>query len=94
VYYRLQVKHSGKYLDAVNCSDQVALNAGSTYAAGACQLWRFVPVGDGWNRLQVKHSGKYLDASYCSDNVVLNGNSSYANGDCQLWRLTEAVPVQ
>ena len=94
VYYRLQVKHSGKYLDAVNCSDQLALNAGSTYAAGACQLWRFVPVGNGWNRLQVKHSGKYLDASYCSDNVVLNGNSSYANGDCQLWRLTEAAPGQ
>jgi hypothetical protein len=42
-YYRLQLKQGGKYLDAVNCSDQVALNPGSTYANGACQLWRFVP---------------------------------------------------
>jgi hypothetical protein len=90
VYYRLQVKHSGKYLDAVNCSDQVALNAGSTYAAGACQLWRFVPAGDGWNRLQLKQGSKYLDASYCSEKVALNGNSSYAAGACQLWRF---VPV-
>lgn len=41
-YYRLQLKQGGKYLDAVNCSDNVALNPGSTYADGACQLWRLV----------------------------------------------------
>jgi hypothetical protein len=89
-FQRLQVKHSGKYLDAVNCSAQVALSSGSTYAAGACQLWRFVPAGGGWNRLQLKQGGKYLDASYCSDNVVLNGSSAYAEGACQLWRLVPA----
>jgi hypothetical protein len=89
-YYRLQLKQGGKYLDAVRCSDQVALNAGSTYANGACQLWRFVPAGDGWNRLQLKQGGAYLDASYCSDHVVLGGSSTYAEGACQLWRLVPA----
>ena len=41
-YFRLQVKQSGKFLDAVNCSDLVALHPGSDYANGGCQLWRFV----------------------------------------------------
>ncbi|MCY1074702.1 RICIN domain-containing protein [Archangium lansingense] len=89
-YYRLQLKQGGKYLDAVNCSDQVAVNAGSTYAAGACQLWRFVPAGDGWNRLQLKQGGKYLDAVNCSDQVALNAGSTYAAGACQLWRFVPA----
>jgi ricin-type beta-trefoil lectin protein len=89
-YYRLQLKQGGKYLDAVHCSDQVALNAGSSYADGACQLWRFVPAGDGWNRLQLKQGGTYLDASYCSDHVVLGAESTYADGACQLWRLVPA----
>jgi hypothetical protein len=85
-YYRLQLKQGGKYLDAVNCSDQVAMNPGSTYANGACQLWRFVPAGDGWSRLQLKQGGKYLDAVNCSDQVAMNPGSTYANGACQLWR--------
>jgi hypothetical protein len=85
-YYRLQVKQGGKYLDAVNCSDNVALHPGSDYANGACQLWRFVPAGDGWSRLQLKQGGKYLDAVNCSDNVALHPGSDYANGACQLWR--------
>jgi len=85
-YYRIELKQSGKYLDAVNCSDRVGLNPGSTYAQGACQLWRFVPADGGWNRLQVKHSGKYLDAVNCSDQVGLNPGSTYAGGACQLWR--------
>ena len=89
-YYRLQLKSGGKYLDAVHCSDQVALNPGSTYAGGACQLWRLVPAGDGWSRLQLKSGGKYLDAANCSDQVALNPGSTYAGGSCQLWRL---VPV-
>ena len=85
-YFRLQLKQGGKYLDAVNCSDQVAMHPGSTYANGACQLWRFVPVGDGWSRLQLKQGGKYLDAVNCSDQVAMNPGSTYANGACQLWR--------
>ena len=89
-YYRLQLKQGGKYLDAVNCSDQVALNPGSTYADGACQLWRFVPAGDGWSRLQLKQGGKYLDAVYCSDQLALNPGSTYANGACELWRFVPA----
>jgi len=89
-YYRLQIKQGGKYLDAVNCSDQVALNPGSTYAEGACQLWRLVPAGDGWSRLQLKQGGKYLDAVNCSEHLGLNGGSTYAGGACQLWRLVPA----
>ena len=89
-YYRLQLKQGGKYLDAAYCSDQLALNAGSTYAHGACQLWRLVPAGDGWSRLQLKQGGKYLDATNCSDKVALSPGSTYANGACQLWRLVPA----
>jgi ricin-type beta-trefoil lectin protein len=89
-YYRLQLKQGEKYLDAANCSDNVALHPGSTYADGACQLWRFVPAGDGWGRLQLKQNGKYLDAVNCSDNVALNPGSDYANGACQLWRFVPA----
>lgn len=89
-YHRLQLKQGGKYLDSVNCSDQVGLNPGSTYADGACQLWRFVPAGGGWSRLQLKQGGKYLDAVNCSDRVAMNPGSAYADGACQLWRF---VPV-
>jgi hypothetical protein len=89
-YYRLQLKQGGKYLDAVYCSDKLALSAGSTYAGGACQLWRLVPAGGGWSRLQLKQSGKYLDAVYCSDQVALNPGSTYASGACELWRLVPA----
>ena len=89
-YYRLQMKSGGKYLDAVNCSEQVALNGGSAYAGGVCQLWRMVPAGGGWSRLQLKEGGKYLDAANCSDHVALNGGSTFADGACQLWRLVPA----
>ncbi len=89
-YYRLQMKSGGKYLDAVNCSEKVALNGGSAYAGGVCQLWRMVPAGGGWSRLQLKEGGKYLDSANCSDNVALNAASTYADGACQLWRLVPA----
>jgi hypothetical protein len=89
-YYRLQVKQGGKFLDAVNCSDNVALHPGSNYANGACQLWRLVHAGGGWSRLQLQHNGKYLDAVNCSDNVALHPGSNYANGACQLWRFVPA----
>jgi hypothetical protein len=86
-YYRLQLKQNRQYLDADHCSTQVALNPGSDYADGACQLWRLVPAGDGWSRLQLKHGGQYLDADHCSTKVGLNPGSDYADGACQLWRL-------
>ena len=89
-YYKIQLKSSGKYLDAVQCSDQIGLNPGSDYAGGACQLWRLVPAGDGWYRIQLKSGGKYLDAVRCSDQVGLNPGSNYAGGACQLWRLVPA----
>jgi hypothetical protein len=89
-YFRLQVKQTGKFLDAVNCSDNVALHPGSDYANGACQLWRFVPAGGGWNRLQLKQNGKYLDAVNCTDRVALNPGSDHASGGCQLWRFVSA----
>ena len=93
-YFRLQLKQGGKFLDARNCSDNVALHPGSDYANGACQLWRFVPAGDGWSRLQLKQGGKYLDAVHCTDNVALNPGSNYANGACQLWRFVRAHTTQ
>lgn len=48
-YYRIQLKHDGQYLDAGHCGTTVALNAGSTFANGACQLWRLVDAGNGGN---------------------------------------------
>ena len=89
-YYRLQLKSNGKYLDANKCSDQIGLNPGSSYADGACQLWRFVPAGGGYYRLQLKSNSKYLDAKYCSDEIGLNPGSNYAEGACQLWKLVPA----
>jgi hypothetical protein len=80
----------GKYLDAKYCGDQLNLNPGSTYADGACQLWRMVPAGGGWFRIQLKYNGKYLDADHCSDALNMNPGSDYAGGACQLWRM---VPV-
>lgn len=90
IYYRLQLKHNGKYLDANHCSDRVALHPGSDYDSGACQLWRLVPAGGGWSRLQLKHNRKYLDAVRCSDTVALHPGSDYDGGACQLWRLVPA----
>lgn len=89
-YFRLQLKQGQKFLDAVNCSNQVALNASSSYANGACQLWRWVPAGEGWSRLQLKEGQKFLDAVNCSDRVALNAGSTYAEGACQLWRVVSA----
>ncbi|MFN6579736.1 MAG: RICIN domain-containing protein, partial [Aulosira sp. ZfuVER01] len=65
-YYRLQLKHGGQFLDADHCSTTISLNPGSDYEGGACELWRLVPNGDGWNRLQLKHGGQFLDADHCS----------------------------
>jgi hypothetical protein len=85
-YYRLQLKQGGQYLDADHCSTKVALNPGSDYAGGACQLWRLVPAGDGWSRLQLKQNGQYLDADHCTTKVGLNPGSDFDGGACQLWR--------
>ena len=89
-FYRLQLKHSGHYLDADHCSDTITLNPGSEWEGGACQLWRLVPAGGGWNRLQLKHGGKYLDADHCSDKIGLSPISDWEDGACQLWRLVPA----
>src|SRR5215472_5358632 len=75
-YFRLQLKHGGQYLDADHCSTTVALNPGSTWENGACQLWRFVPADDGWSQLQLKHSGQYLDADHCTSKIGLNPGSN------------------
>jgi hypothetical protein len=89
-YYRLQLKHNQKYLDAKQCTDEVGMNPGSDVDGGACQLWRLVPAGDGWSRLQLKHGQKFLDAKFCSDNLGLNPGSDFEDGACQLWRLVDA----
>jgi hypothetical protein len=89
-YYRLQLKHNLKYLDAKHCTDAVGMNPGSDFEGGACQLWRLVPVGDGWQRLQLKRGEKFLDARFCSDTLGLNPGSDFEGGACQLWRLVDA----
>ena len=38
------LKHDGQFLDADHCGSPVALNAGSDFEGGACQLWRLVPT--------------------------------------------------
>ena len=84
---RLRLKHGGAYLDAAYCGDTMSLNPGSSYEGGACQLWRFVPVGGGWGRLQLKHGLRFLDADHCGMRITLNPGSDYDGGSCQLWRL-------
>jgi hypothetical protein len=91
VYFRLQLKHGGQYLDAENCGSTMTLHPGSEWEEGACQLWRFVGAGGGWYRLQLKHGGQYLDATNCSDTMGLNPGSTWEDGACQLWRLVPAA---
>lgn len=90
-YYRLVLKSSGQYIDADHCGTTVVTSAISDYADGACQLWRLVPVGDGWSGLQLKNGGQYLRADECSDQLILTPASAFdANDGCQLWRLVPA----
>ncbi len=81
-----QAGDGGKYLDAKFCGDYLNLNPGSEYEGGACQLWKFVPTGDGWARLQLKHNGRFLDADHCTDNLNMNPGSNWDGGSCQLWK--------
>lgn len=85
-YFRLQLKHGGQFLDADNCTTAVRTFGYSGYDNGACQLWLFIPAGDGYYRLQSKHSGQYLDADHCTTTLALFGYSGYDAGACQLWR--------
>lgn len=89
-YYRLRLKENKQYLDADHCGNKLALNPGSDYAEGACELFRFVPAGDGWSRLQLKHGEQYLHADQCSTPVILAPISDVEDGACQLWRLVPA----
>ena len=82
---RLQLMHTGQYLDA--CSGEVTLSTISTVDDGACQLWRMVPAGDGWNRLRLKSGGQYLEAGGCTTTIGLNSLSDFEDGTCQMWRL-------
>lgn len=93
-FYRLQLKSDGQYLDADHCASPVTLNPGSTFAGGACELWRLVPAGGGYYRLQLKYNRQYLDAVNCTATLGLNPGSTYADGACQLWRLVpESVRI-
>jgi hypothetical protein len=87
VFFRLQLKHGGQYLDAQNCGSTMTLHPGSEWEEGACQLWKFVGAGGGWYRLQLKHGGQYLDATNCTAVMGLNPGSTWEDGACQLWRL-------
>lgn len=90
-YYRLALKSSGQYIDADHCGTKVVTGPISDYADGACQLWRLVPVGDGWSGLQLKNGGQYLRADECTDQLILTPASAFDSTDgCQLWRLVPA----
>jgi len=88
-YFRLQLKHGngGFYLGLKNCTGPLALTANMHEYGGVCNLWRFIPAGNGWSRLQLKRGGAFLDADHCASPVGLNGGSEWENGACQLWRL-------
>ena len=89
-FVRLQLKHGGTFLDADHCSNTIGLSGRSEWEQGACQLWKFVPAGDGWSRLQLKHSGQFLDADHCTPKIGLNPGSDFDGGGCQLWKFVPA----
>ena len=68
----------------------MGLNPGSDWEGGACQLWRFVPAGNGWHRLQLKHGNRFLDADHCGPTLGMSSGSDWEGGACQLWRLVPA----
>ena len=94
-WYRIQAKHSFKYLDvAWGSRDEhaaVTQSAFSEWENGAAQLWQLVPDGNGWYRIQVKQSGKYLDVNWGSSEhnapVSQAAKSDWSDGAAQLWRL-------
>ena len=88
-YYRLQLKHDDQYLDAAYCSDKLTLNPGSDFDGGSCELFRFIPGGNGWSRVQLMNTGRYLDAC-ATEAVSLNAISTVGDGACQLWQLVSA----
>jgi hypothetical protein len=90
-YYRLMLQNGETFLDAVHCTNQVALGNVSDFADGACQLWRLVPTGTGWFGLQLKNGGQFLAADNCSASVVLIPSNQFDENDgCHLWRLQPA----
>lgn len=89
-FRRLQLMQTGQFLDADHCGPHVAMNPGSSWEGGACQLWRFVPAGDGWFRIQLAHNGQFLDADHCGGYIVTNPGTSWAGGACQLWEIVPA----
>lgn len=84
---RLQLKPDGQSLDAAYCATPIGLHPGSTYAGGACQLWKLVPNGEGQYRRRLKVNHQDLDAVNCAAKVGLNPGSASAHGACQFWRL-------
>jgi hypothetical protein len=97
-WYRLQVKHSQKYLDVSwGSTDEhapvVQLDL-SPWSNGGAQLWTLVPEANGLYRIQVKHSSKYLEVAWGSTadhaKVGQADRSDWSGGAAQLWRL---IPV-
>jgi hypothetical protein len=89
-FRRLQLMQTGQFLDADHCGPSVAMNPGSTWEGGACQMWRFVPAGGGWFRIQLAHNGHFLDADHCGEHIATNPGSNWAGGACQLWQIVPA----
>lgn len=87
--YRIRLKNGNRYLDH-GCAGEVVLKSGGRHQA-RCELWEFVPLGDGWYRIKAAASNRYLDADHCTARVGLSGPSGYEGGACQAWRLSGKV---
>ena len=86
VYYKLKVKHSGKFLDVTSGSTadgatlvQMADNGKTS------QQWKFTKADNGVYQIVNKNSGLVLDASTKDNTVVQAANK---NTNTQRWKLT------
>ncbi len=89
-WYRLQVKHSSKYLDVTNAVGTINAPLGQSDKSGDAQVWMLVPAGADWYRLQVKHSSLFLDVTWGSNVNGAPVGQAGMSGNAQLWKLVSA----
>jgi hypothetical protein len=76
-YHEITVLHSGKCLD-MDISGDNAFRNGSNVQQWDClngtnQLWKFVPVGNGWYELRLRSDEKCLDIDVGNNQAPVNG---------------------
>ena len=93
--YRLEAKHSKKFLDvtwaAKDGNAPVGQPGRSEAEGGGAQIWQLEAAGGSYYRLKVQHSGLYLDVTWADKRnhapVGQAGRSSAVGGGAQMWRL-------